>query len=175
MNLNNFKLSFGDIIVITILGYIIYCVNCSPPQIEIQMPRNALEYETISKFVTASLIPDQLKPALIVTNVYPIGNIPGLYLFYAYSDDGINPREQGIYVVDHTGYRYTPGGIAPLKFSGGMTLCEPEFMLAQNQLLANIDVYSQGKFQQTRQIDLTPYIEIYFASENAKNLLNKTR
>ena len=170
-----FRISFGNWVIIILLGYIIYCVNCSTPQIEIQMPRNALEYETISKFVAASLEPDQLKPAVIVTNVYPIGNIPGLYLFYAYSDDGINPREQGIYVVDHTGYRYIPDGIAPLKFSGGITFSEPEFMLAQNQLLANIDVYSQGKFQQTRQINLTPYIEIYSASKNAENLLNGIR
>ena len=174
MRWSNLIISFGNIVIIILLRYIIYCVNSATPQVEIKTPHSALEYETISKFVTASLIPDQLKPALIVTNVYPIGNIPGLYLFYAYSADGINPREQGIYVVDHTGYRSTPGGIAPLKFSGGMTLCEPEFMLAQNQLLANIDVYSQGKFQQTRQIDLTPYVEIYSASKNAENLLNET-
>ena len=64
------RISFGNWVIIILLGYIIYCINCSTPQIEIQMPRNALEYETISKFVAASLNPDQLNPALIVTNVY---------------------------------------------------------------------------------------------------------
>lgn len=175
MKWSYFRISFGNWVIIILLGYIIYCINCSTPQIEIQTPHSALEYETISKFVAKSLNQNQLNPALIVTNAYPIGNIPGLYLFYTYRDDGINPKEYGIYVVDYTGYRYTPDGIAPLRFSGGIAFSEPEFILAQNQLLVNIDVYSQGKFQQTRQIDLTPYVEIYSASENAKNLLNGTR
>lgn len=175
MRWNDFKISFGNIVIIILLGYIIYCVNSAAPQVEIKTSHSALEYETISKFVANSLAQNQLNPALIVTNVYPIGNIPGLYLFYTYRDDGINPKESGIYVVDYTGYRYTPDGIAPLRFSSGITFSEPEFILAQNQLLVNIDVYSQGKFQQTRQIDLTPYVEIYSASENAKNLLNGTR
>lgn len=174
MRWSNLKISFGNIVIIILLGYIIYCVNSATPQVEIKTPHSALEYETISKFVAKSLNQNQLNPALIVTNVYPIGNIPGLYLFYTYRDDGINPKEYGIYVVDYTGYRYTPDGIAPFRFSGGIAFSEPEFILAQNQLLVNIDVYSQGKFQQTRQIDLTPYVEIYSASKNAENLLNET-
>lgn len=169
-----FKISLGNAVIIILLGYIIYCVRFSPRQVEIQMPHSALEYETISKFVAASLDPEQLNPALLVTNVYPIGNIPGLYLFYAYRNDKINPKTQGIYIVDHTGCRYTPDGIAPLEFPYGITFSNPVFIQAGNKLLVAIDVYSQGKIQQTRQIDLTPYVEIYSASENAKNLLNRT-